>query len=277
MKTRLLLATFFLLSASLSRAELLFYEGFDYTPGEARLGQVKEGPKGGQGWTSPWVNFVNSGFLAYRVSRVESAQPNPGFPFARSGGFLKSEFFEKNHWQHAFREMKPALQFDQDRTYYISLLVVSTSHAAGDASVYLASERKTGPVDSTNFLRFGLGSAQAFGKAKGRYAVRTQGDDGLKLLSPHNFTWEEGEAQLIVLKIVASATEPDTIAFTAFNQRRALPTQEPSKWDLEGKTHLDNSARWIRLSSAGAPGNPFHVVFDEVRIGTTWESVTPRR
>ena len=75
---------------------------------------------------------------------------------------------------------------------------------------------------------------------------------------------------LFVGKLVTGRDTPDEIFLKIFGPGDALDLREPKRWTIAGKSNrLD--ARLDELHLGFTPHGGF--AFDELRIGTTWESV----
>jgi hypothetical protein len=82
-----------------------------------------------------------------------------------------------------------------------------------------------------------------------------------------------GEATYWVIKIVAGRSKPDEIFLKVFGGTEAMPTFEPAAW-TSSTGPLSTDAKWDLLVITGT-GPTTHIV-DGIRVGRTWESVTPK-
>jgi len=71
-------------------------------------------------------------------------------------------------------------------------------------------------------------------------------------------------------KIVASKDSPDQVFLRAFSGEETIPDQEPLVWTCTSDPFRDSTTfECIRLYA----GKSSKYLFDELRIGTSWESV----
>lgn len=258
-----------------SYADLLAYESFDYNPGSSRLHQVTGGPVGGSGWAGGWTNFNNGTFITHRVGATAGVSMDPGIDFDTSGRFLRTELgLNDVGYRSVYRQLAAPVDLSADGTFYMSVLMGASSHVSSDTFVYLADSISTGFSGSTNAVRIGLGSSTSFGGSSGRFTLWADNGLGTQISSSSD-RWEENESYLAVLKITASAVSDDTLSVSFFSADQPLPLGEPESWLLTTSVASSLQANWVRLYGQGSTDNSFHSDFDEIRIGTSWNSVTP--
>lgn len=259
------------------RASLLVYEGFDYVPSGIRLHQVEGLPNGGMGWLGGWTNFNQGTFITHRIVGPGEASTDLGFPFVSAGRFLRTELCgNPNGYRSAYRQLAAPIDFGTEGIYYVSIVVSGSSHQFSDTYVYLANSVHTQFAGAgTTAVRFGLGAAGSFGGSTGRFTLWADNGDST-LLGNTNYCWEENQAYMAVLKLTLSAEADDTVAISFFGPGHPLPSQEPETWMLTTTMDSALTVDWIRLYAQGNVDNSIHSDFDELRIGTSWKSVTPR-
>lgn len=260
-----------------THATVIAYEGFAYTPGSARLHQVQGGPSGGSGWAGSWVNFGQGGFLSNRMAGVAGGNNrslDPGFALESNGGYLRSEWGGDSHaWIQTYRQLQAPIDLAVDGTYYVSVILSGSDLVNSDAFLYLASSTASDFWNADSVVRVGLGSATNSGGSAGRFNLRVQG--GSTILSDSSRTWNPGEGYLAVMKITGSAEGSDTLSVSFFSAEHPMPVEEPTDWLITTSFTSDITADWVRLSARGDASNAYWSEFDELRIGTSWDSVTP--
>lgn len=247
---------------------LLAYEGFDYDPGGSRLHQVSGGPIGGFGWTGGWTNFGQGTFLSNRTGGVGGVSLDPGFTFSGQGRFLRSNFGgDDARWIQSYRRLENPISFDADGIYFISILLRGSSVVNSDALVYL--QNGTTTDFNGGVVRFGLGSQHSFG-GQNKFTLRVGGST---ILSEQS--WAADTVYLAVLKIAAAGGSDDLVSASFFSATEPVPDGEPETWLLSVAIDSPAVADWIRFHARGDADNLYGSDFDEIRVGSTWESVTP--
>ena len=164
-----------------------------------------------------------------------------------------------------YRNLLRPLALDTDADYYISLLI-----------------RKLPILENEKIRKDGVGLT-LFSSAQPRKSPGL----GFSLDGTDRFTvWNNEEkyqggkygepdtTYFVVLKISASNKGQDNLFLKAYVQDDAIDFVEPKRWDVVGHPgdhdfKLDRIGTWSRASC--------FALIDEIRVGDTWQSVTPVR
>lgn len=231
-------------AASMSKAAVLAYEGFDYPNDGPQL----NGRDGGFGWATAWDDgsAVDFNHLTQDDTSLDSA----AFPFtptgdrvAGTGGNIVRQFNDG------------ILMGGEGNVLYASFLInkLQDGGTGGDNI-----EFNLGSTTTPTVLRIGIGSPDQF-------FVNFNGstEDGELV--------EFGETYFVIAKLVSHAgTEPDEVYVSFFGEGDIVPGTEPADWDIS----LENSSGAnIRVARMAFGANAIGAV-DEIRIGQTWSDVT---
>lgn len=244
------------LLASQAQASLLFYDGF--SAGNYSAGTVDTQPYGGTGYASGGTWNSNSEFVSGGLTHP-SLVTTPGFHFSRSSG----EAF-------GFLDLSPTGTFgtagligsngkiggtDVAETLYFSVLARKDTADAGFAGFQIYDDALGGPGEG-----LGVGEVGPDG-----YKWLQGGSNGLIGDPPTPLA--EGEVQLFVFKMNfgdatgevwinpdPSLSEGDQAAGTSSTVAAAQPEAGFDSFRLRGSQDYS---------------------YDEIRMGTTWDSVTP--
>ncbi|HMP76874.1 MAG TPA: hypothetical protein PKE12_11335 [Kiritimatiellia bacterium] len=246
-KGMLALLAVLLFSALNARAILVAYEGFDITPGAGALA----GASGATsfGWTNVWstgvANNVVSESLGYINNGVLNTVGGAAQLTVAGGG--------------SFRHFTPPYSTGTG-TYWISFIaVVRTNSSYAGLSLVNAFNEMLFVGDLNSGTNWG---AQAYGTN----AIIT------------NTTLAVTNAAFIVIRVdfnVGGGALDDTRIWINPDLSAGVPENGAASLNLLGvNLSGDGNARFgrIRIQQGTAGSN---AVFDEIRIGTTWESVTP--
>lgn len=77
---------------------------------------------------------------------------------------------------------------------------------------------------------------------------------------------------LVVGKIVASRDQPDQVFVRLFSPCQTIPAEEPSGWSVASRPVIATTS-FDTVQIQTDTSTP--IVFDELRIGTTWAAVAP--
>jgi hypothetical protein len=239
-------------------AGLIAYEGFDYPdPDEYRLGRAN----GGTGWTSPWTcGFArpllegDRNFLAVNpkrnLVRRGSAVPSVGGSFDYVG-FAK-------YW----RRLATPVRLDTDGVYYLSFLFRREGPPADPLNAVAVLLRTTDELkteDSRLRLNVGVGGANELFTHLQRVGSRT----------PVPLSY--GKTYLLVAKIAASSDNPDQVFMRVYGPEDHVDRDEPGSWTVIGPPfESDLVFDWLEVHI----NSRTRQTIDEVRLGTTWVSVT---
>lgn len=229
--------------ASGTQAALIVYEGFDY-PGPAL-----HGASGGTGWTADWQDSNNDFEKVQAGSLTSPASPVPslGNRVEGPGGTNPSAV--------ADRELPTTLDFSVDGTiFYASFLIKKTTAAGG----------------SQNNVEFNLNNAAAPNIQLLRFGSTTGSQFFLNATTNLGENVTQNETFFVVLKGVSSAASNDQFFANVYDSANSPPVSEPDTWEM---THSQNTSFKMDLLRL-VIGNNAGGAFDEIRIGSTWESVT---
>lgn len=241
-------------------AGLLAYEGFEYDdPWELRLGRAD----GGSGWAGPWMpGFArptrpeDESILALNP-RESLVRPRADTP--SRGGCIDYVGFAK-YW----RRLRTPVRLDTDGVYYMSYLFRRSGPPADDINAVAVLLRTADDLphkkeDTRLRLNIGVGGPNQLFTHLERVGSRT----------PLPLSYDR--TYLLVAKIVASATNPDQVFMRVYEAEEPIERQEPGSWTVSGPPfQSDLVFEWLE----------FHVnsmtrqMMDEIRLGSTWESVT---
>jgi hypothetical protein len=226
--------------------DLLIYEGFDYSV--TGLPSPSSG-NGGQGWAEPWRSLNNKpGLLLF-----------PGLPKSP----LKGPYLQGTNQGQIGRKLHPLLRLDQDALYYIGFLfrqqvLDETPHINSLIITFVA----TAPsVTNQRKLRVGV--------SRGRYLIGLLAGDRQRVRIP----LEGDRVYWLAAKIVAGRTNPDQLFATVYRADQPIDFREPPSWTLVcPPIYTDLVFDDLGIFTLGGS----HHVIDELRIGTTWQSILPR-
>lgn len=233
---------------------VLAYDGFDYAA------EMKSGtPDGGEGWSGGWVR---GGFGVRDAVLRFLPEPSLRGPDALSrtatGGQM---LFDGGDFTVYKRKLAEPLDLRIDSVRYVSFLVRKTAPRdaeAGDEWMRVIWTTRAAKAERCGFGV--LGNNRPF--------VFSQGVPNVAAAEPI----APEQTYLFVGKLVTGRDTPDEIFLKIFGPRDALDLREPKRWTVAGKSNrLD--ARLDELHLGFGPHGGF--AFDELRIGTTWESVVP--
>lgn len=224
-------------------ASLLAYEGFDYASTNLA------GANGGSGWATSWKGnaaLTTNSLADMQTNSVPAPTgygPNPiggSTKMANPGGAIS-----------AYRGLTSASDIDLGvtSTYYMSMLV----ERSGSGFSF-------GIKDSSgvnNVLGAAVSTGGAITMSVGTNAVTSANIIG------------NGSAYLWVFKVVANASGVDTAYVQVYNEGVTVPSAEPAAWLLTNNVALSSIGSVLYLGG----GSNRTIQYDEIRIGTTWDSV----
>ncbi len=241
-------------------AGLLAYEGFEYTdPWDIRLGQAN----GGTGWAGPWApGFARptrpEDWSILALSPAESlVRPRASTP--SRGGCVDYVGFAK-YW----RRLATPVRLDSDGVYYLSYLFRRSGPPEDEINAVgillrTADDLPHKKEDSRLRLNIGVGGPNQLFTHLQKVGSRT----------PLPLSYDK--TYLLVAKIVASTSNPDQVLMRIYEPDEPIEREEPGSWTVSGPPfQSDLVFEWLE----------FHVnsrtrqMMDEIRLGTTWESVT---
>lgn len=243
------------------QGRLLSYDGFDYP--FTRTTSRQQNANGGYGWRAPWYRNQPTNDLPLDfVPRMNLAMP--GDLLASSGGHLDlvTEPSKPDTYRDAYmRLFVEPIDLARDDVRYLSLLVQRSATTDGPTHHWFRCMLTSETVPSDR-LGFGIMSngcphlLSRFGNSNGTVPIR------------------DGVPYLCVFKIVSGKTTPDQAFLKLYGHEDQIDRHEPAGWTLVGQPgNYDGVLGSIHINN----GTERAWSVDELRIGTSWESVTPRR
>jgi len=240
-------------------AGLLAYEGFDYRDPEAL---EKGKADGGFGWTSPWGPSP-AGPRQPNAPRppaisVEQSLVRPGAAVPAVGGH-----FECVGSAVYYRRLATPVRLDTEGVYYLSFLFRRQgppAHPMDVVSLMLRpDEEPRKRPDLSNRLTIGAGGSNQIFTHLGRACSRASLPLG------------NGITYLLVAKIVAGSYAAGQVFVRVYAPREPIGTEEPGSWTLVGPPFESHQVfEWLGVH---VHSNNRQAI-DEIRLGTTWSSVT---
>ncbi|MFO0810730.1 MAG: hypothetical protein U0746_19040 [Gemmataceae bacterium] len=240
-------------------AGLLAYEGFDYAEADAlAAGRAN----GGSGWAGPWQmafarpqppDIAPKLFAPAGLTRTGAMSPAVGGAFDFTG-FTK-----------LFRRLAEPVRLDRDGMYYLSYLFRRQGPATDQTNavavlLWTDADQKEQGSDPRSRLNVGVG-----GPAHELFTHL----HGVNSRTPVPLAY--GETYLMVAKIVASAAHPDQVFMRVYGPGEPVGTTEPGSWTVVGPPfESDLTFNWLQAHVNSSARQ----TLDEIRLGTTWASVT---
>ena len=240
---------------------LLSYDGFDY-PFTRTTSQERDA-NGGSGWRAPWYRNQPTNDLPLDfVPRMSLAMP--GDLAASSGGHLDlpSEPSKPDTYRDAcMRLFVEPLDLARDDVRYVSLLVQRSASTDGPTHHWFRCMLTSESVPSDR-LGFGIMSNSCphllnrFGNSNGSVPIR------------------DAVPYLCIFKIVSGKATPDQAFLKLYAHEDPIDRHEPATWTLVGQPgNYDGVLGSIHINN----GTERAWSVDELRIGISWEAVTPRK
>ncbi|MCO8123730.1 FecR family protein [Stieleria sp. TO1_6] len=243
------------------QGELICYEGFDYPPGLLRRTDA------GQGWTGPWHPHTDES--KQPVAVIRQGQYLSGLPWLIS---RSKTYCVAPSASVSARLLADPISLDVDRDVFVSFLMRRQrlgphGQTGGGAGISWHATKDLRPEVGhlgSEHLVFALSADMndnlTASTGTGRY------NGGVKLRNSGNY--------FVVVKLMLRQSGPDNLVAKIFTQDDAPQITEPPQWDSEGhpfhhQGYLRKLQFWCGADAVAA--------FDELRIGTTWESVVPLR
>ncbi len=234
-------------TATTAKAELLAYEGFNYS-GTAINGQSGGGSTG---FSGAWSD--TDGDFAHLSNDGVSLDSNV-FPFATSGSRVSGVNGS------ATRNLDFSFDMASEGELYISVLLQKNS-TSNSSSEYV--QAQLGNTSGAVAVRFGLSSPDTTWAGLGSSAVTNS-----------DFSIAADTAYFLVGKLVTHATANDEFYLNCYGTSDSLPTAEPTTWDFSASpADLTVSINQLSFSIGGGVAQGGEI--DELRIGSTWNSVVP--
>ncbi|MFI4911661.1 MAG: hypothetical protein ACIAQZ_08345 [Sedimentisphaeraceae bacterium JB056] len=232
----ILIAT--LVVPSMLMADLLMYEGFEYTAGET-LG----GKSGGTGWTSSWN--TNPHIIA-----AESLDMS-NLLFSPKGGSVYS--VGSNTANRNF----PAIDLAADGTYYVSFLCKKTGWT----------EATSGEWGDIHFRSSGWARVATWSNTSNEEFATDNIGGTVKVSGA-----DTSEVIFMIGKLVTREVGNDEIYLKVYEEADSISTVEPLAWTVSGGVE-DNSEVASMFTIWPGSSEAFTFYVDEIRVGTQWADV----
>lgn len=232
-----------MLFSATANARLICYDGFDYTAGSNLSGN-----DGGEGWSGPW----SGNDPAYKI-QAPGFEYNSGRPLYVTGNKV---FANNTGWGRPERLVTGAPFGTPGTTNWISCMI--RADVALETNIYYHEIQLR---DSTQ-ARLAFTAHNTF---KPKWAVYQQG--GPSAVSGANIV--SGEMVFIVARIIYGINPTQDAVVMWINPSLTNP---PNPADSQAAKVNVNHFTWDRICVFS---RMFPAYFDEIRVGETWEDVTP--
>lgn len=249
------------IAAGPDAGRLLAYEAFAYRMPRTFSNQRQA--NGGFGWRDAWFRNSYQTDLEILFGTDVSLDAPAGL-VAPAGGrlILPSEPERADSYRFAcMRHLATPIDPDVDGATYVSALINRSPQTAGPTHHWLRFMLVSSTVPRD---RMGFGVLSDF-------LPQVTGQQG-NVPGPTPIV--AGRPYLFVAKLVTSRTAPDQMFLKVYDRDDTVDRDEPERWTVVGQSY--------RLTS---PIDAIHIYngtegsydIDEIRLGTSWRSVTPRR
>lgn len=230
-------------------SDQLAYEGFEYPIG--RLGNGN----GGQGWAGPWKSDI----LGDAPPRVANITAIPSRKTGRLQPAMVDRCMRHDGKGSAWRKLATPVRLDVNAVYYMSCFMQKNRGAPPDITQYGSvslRSRKEGEGESR--ILFGMISDCCPGLTHREQQLITAPPLSLKT------------SYFYVAKIIADQSGPDQVMMRVYGPDESLSSREPETWTCVSRPDYDDSVYdWVLIYFGGDA----EYLIDELRIGSTWESV----
>ncbi len=234
------------------RGRLLAADGFHGAPGPTS-GEAR-GAAGGTGWSGPWgVDWPTSD----RPFRVEPAglRGPAGFAGAAGGRVTAPTRLEDGGGRGLKRRLAAPIDAAARQTVFLALLVRRERPAAAGRGGF-----RVQLVGTRGRIGFGVlsdGRPIVYGPA-GNAATGAPVGEG---------------THLFVFELIARPNRPDRLRLKVIRPGETVPSAEPLNWTVTGRpAKLDAALEAVHVTDGVRAETGWS--FDEIRLGTTWQSVT---
>jgi len=227
---------------------------------------------GGTGWIGPWRNWRlgledQTGKRALENIKLTPAINHPEKSLlSKSPAPSQTGCIEMKKGDIAWRTLKKPIDLNTDAVYYISFFVEKATPLPNLPSFGQYGHISFRTLDDLNnkkinarFIQFGIDTSN-------RPILLTQ-TETLRITPPILCD----NPYFFIGKIVASKNSPDQVFLRAFSQAEKIPNEEPLIWSRTSGPFYDSTVyEHVRIHV----GKYSSFFFDELRVGTSWESVT---
>lgn len=235
------IALLFFACSTHTHAALVVYEGFDYPP--PALNEAN----GGFGWRGPWQSTAQLNVDSVAFVKTGSLTTPDNYPTTFGNRLILTD--DSGGQMVAYRGLATDAFIDlrKNGIYYFAFIVRRSS------SGYLINltQGASTPVLSISVSTAGAITLNLAGE------VVSSGN-----VIANNFS------NLFVIKIEANADGPDVVSLNRYADSQSLPNEEPNIWLLTVESEVDLFAERLALHG----GSNRTIEFDEIRIGTSWDS-----
>ncbi|WP_417375479.1 hypothetical protein [Gimesia maris] len=207
----------------------------------------------GMGWKNPWRNKLNGGEPAHGDSQPLNSLTGSKLADDQLG------LVELRNGNTAWRTLEKTVRMNKDAIYYLSFYMQKQNSGKASEKQYGNLSLMTStPAQSQNKILIGMSSHNFSTLQAGMQVI----ENAPPLQTNKNY--------FFVAKIVASENASDQIFMRAFAPEETIPGHEPPVWTCATDPFKDSSVYdQVRLHAA----RNAEFLFDELRIGTTWDSV----
>ena len=240
--------------AEVTPDEMIAYDSFGAS-GKLGTDRKPEWRNAGIGWNNNWRLKVDDPRPA-----DGSCLTKTSLVFPRSKAAARTGALKMGGAKNAWRSLKKPIRMDRDAIYYLSFFVNKSKKIPESETQYGSISLRTlnWPRDGRKLL---------FGMDSSRYTSLSHDEEPFnvapKLQIDKNY--------FFAVKIVASKNSPDQIFLRVYTDEDSDIRREPLVWTLYSKPKNDDTVFDQILIHAGGKGE---YLFDELRIGHTWNSVT---
>ena len=253
-----------------TQKELIAYDGFQALKG-TDLKTPPEWQHGGTGWEGPWRNW-RLGLQKKEKDKTHKLMLSPATSHPEKTLLPKSfspdqtGCIEFNQSNQSWRTLKKPLRLDTDAVYYLSYFLEKASPSSAPTTQNQYGNLSFRTLDHPNNQKNNAGKIQ-FSIGSDNYPTLHTPSETVRKAPPISYD----KPYLFVAKIVASKNSPDQVFLRVFSQTENIPQEEPLIWTCISTPYDDSTVyKQVRVQV----GKYSSFFFDELRIGTTWESVT---
>ncbi|MCA9003804.1 MAG: hypothetical protein KDA70_00925 [Planctomycetaceae bacterium] len=207
----------------------------------------------GIGWKNPWRNRLNGGDPARGDSQPLKSLAGAKLADDQLG------LVELRKGNTAWRSLEKPVRLNKDAIYYLSFYIQKqNSGNSTDKQYGNLSLQTSAPAKHQTRILLGMSSQN--------FSTLQAGTQVIENAPP----LQSNKTYFFVAKIVASENALDQIFMRAFAPEETIPGHEPPVWTCATDPFRDSSVYdQVRLHAA----RNAEFLFDELRIGTTWDSV----